>query len=187
MTEQQNFNFNSSPSSPSHNSANLASSPTRTSRFTTLTSSPSCDRDTSSKCIIFASLNSRGLRSSPLKLESILHDCFLKNISVLGLQETHMVGKHLFTNCLNNLSIDSSSYTSYWDYDSLDRSSGVCLVVAAFVSKYVQKVHRYKGRYIALDIFLPAKRLRLINIYCHPDSSADARAKNKTLYSHIFA
>ena len=56
-------------------------------------------------------------------------------------------------------------YKAYWSFDPLDSSGGVGLIVAPFVSKYIQRIHRYKSRFIAIDLFVPGKKLKVINIY----------------------
>src|SRR5256884_3899959 len=58
-------------------------------------------------------------------------------------------------------------YRAYWDYNPADRYSGVGLIIKPFVFTYVQKVTRHQGRYISLDLYLPARKLKIINIYNH--------------------
>src|SRR3954467_516284 len=58
-------------------------------------------------------------------------------------------------------------YRAYWDYNPVDRYSGVELIIKSFVSTYVQKVTRHQGRYISLDLYLPTRKLKIINIYNH--------------------
>ena len=150
--------------------------------------SPPLESSSPSQFISLASLNIRGLRSSQTKLESLIQDSVAKHISILGLQETHLsdtVGNRLFNSCLSALDLKSSSLFSHWSYHPSDQSGGVGIIIADYVAKYVQKVHRYKGRFIALDLYLPAKKLAIINVYCHPSNSSNASQLNKELYKHI--
>src|SRR4051794_41167175 len=59
------------------------------------------------------------------------------------------------------------STQAHWDYNPTDSYSGVGFIIKSFVSTYIQKITRYQGRYISLDLYLPARKLRLINIYNH--------------------
>ena len=108
-------------------------------RFATFNSSPSLD-DTS-QTISFASLNVRGL-NNPTKFDSLLADFSDLNISVVALQETHLseaTASHLFRNFQSHS--PSHFQRSYWSFDSSDRAGGVGIILAPFVSKYVQKIH----------------------------------------------
>lgn len=58
------------------------------------------------------------------------------------------------------------------------RAGGVSLVIASYISKYVQRVHRYKSRFINIDLYLPAKKIKVINVYCY--QSSDYLTKGKT-------
>src|SRR4051794_23997096 len=130
-------------------------------------SSPSLD-DTSNM-ISIASLNVRGLASSVPKFDAIIDDLFNKDISIIGLQETHITEQSANILFKNRCAIWSKEfpYRAYWDYNPTDRYSGVGLIVKSFVSTYVQKITRHQGRFIALDLFLPARKLKIINIYNH--------------------
>jgi len=137
--------------------------------------------------ISFGSLNIRGLRSSPNKLSSLLSDLHDKQLSVLALQETHLParsGKFQLTNALSSLSLPQDSYTSHWCYDPNDHAGGVGLIFNKFIASYIQRFHNYKGRCISADLFLPAKKLKIIAIYCYPDSPQH-RSLNKNLYNYV--
>jgi exonuclease III len=128
-------------------------------------SSPSLD-DTSNT-ISFASLNVKGFASNVLKFDAIMDDLFNKDLSVIGLQETHTAERTAELMFKNRCALwtDTYPYRAYWSYNPSDSYSGVGIIVKSFVSTYVQKVTRFEGRYIAIDLFLPARKIRVINIY----------------------
>src|SRR4051812_19125105 len=49
----------------------------------------------------------------------------------------------------------------------MDRYSDVGLIAKSFVSTYVQKITRFQEHFISLDLYLPARKLKIINIYNH--------------------
>jgi hypothetical protein len=51
----------------------------------------------------------------------------------------------------------------------------------------VQKVHWHHSRFIAVDLFLPARKLKVINIYCHQqnDFPSKGNALNNFVIEHI--
>ena len=80
-----------------------------------------------------------------------------------------------------------SAYKSYWDFVPTDRAAGVGLIIASYISKYVQRVHRSGGRFIAIDLYLPGKKLSIINLYAPPSDkfTSKGRALTKLVIDHI--
>ena len=116
--------------------------------------------------IIFSSLNVRGLNNEA-KFDSIFDDLFSSFSSVCALQETLLPpnrGSLYFKNLMAR-SFSNNPYRAYWDYNPADRNSGVSLILAPFISKYVQCIHKHLGRFIAADLYLPSTKLCIINIY----------------------
>src|SRR5437660_4744837 len=133
-------------------------------RFSPSQNSP-CLND-SSHTISFASLNVRGINDS-CKFDDILDDLINEQFSVIGLQETKLKESNaafMFRSFVSSHYPDNR-YNAYWSFNPLDSSGGVGLIVAPFISKYIQKIHRYNSRFIAIDLFLPSKKLKIINIY----------------------
>src|SRR3989440_6100162 len=156
------------------------------SRFSSLETSPYLS-DTSNM-ITLASLNVRGINTNT-KFDNILEDLIGRQLSVIGLQETKLSedrARSLFT-ALNKRTSSLSSYNAYWSFDPQDRAAGVGLIIASFISKYVQRVHRHKGRFIAIDLLLPAKKLKFINVYIPPADSYNTKGKDivKSIIDHI--
>src|SRR5947209_115212 len=119
-----------------------------------------------SNTISFASLNVRGINDI-CKFDDILDDLIIENFSVIGLQKTRLKetnANFIFKNFINSQHPDNH-YKDYWSFDPHNSAGRVGFVIAPFVSKYVQKIHRFHSRFIALDLFLPAKKLKIINIY----------------------
>src|SRR4051794_10136951 len=77
-------------------------------------------------------------------------------------------------------------YRAYWDYNPADRYSGVGLIIKSFVFAYVQKVTRYQECYISLDFYLPARKLKIINIYNHQKINWLASHSNRGICDHTF-
>ena len=197
--QQQNNNNNSnqsentdasnsiSPLFPSPSNSNRSIDPLSepsplNSRFAILKSSP--DLDDKSNCFIVASQNVRGL-SNTTKFNSILSDFITHDIDIIGLQETHLsatAGKCSFKNYMSSIAT-SYTYHAYWSLDHTDRASGICLIIAQHVSKYVQRVHEFKGRFIAVDLYLPCKKLKVINIYA--PQKADYTTKGKVFCDYV--
>src|SRR5947209_1787305 len=140
-------NFNSS----SYNIIN-------TDRFSPKQNSP-CLNDTSNT-ISLALLNVRGINDI-CKFDDILDDLIIENISIIRLQETRL--KESNANCMFKSFINSHHpnlrFKDYWSFDARDPARGVSFIISPYVSKYVQKIHRHGSRFIALDLFLPAKKL----------------------------
>src|SRR5436190_514614 len=121
------------------------------------------------KCIKF---NVRGI-NTPTKFDTIIEDLTERKLSAIGLQETKLSeerARSLFSNLCKRLPT-INAYKSYWTFDPQDRAAGVRLIITSFISKYVQRVHRHNGRFIAIDLYLPAKKLKIINIYIPPSDS----------------
>ena len=145
-------------------------------RFSSLDTSPYLS-DTSNM-ITLASLNVRGINTNT-KFDTILDDLTDHQLSVIGLQETKLSedrARSLFT-AFNKRTSSLSSYNAYWSFDPQDRAAGVGLIIASFISKYVQRVHRHKGHFIAIDLLLPAKKLKFINVYIPPADSYNTKGK----------
>ena len=116
--------------------------------------------------ISFASLNVQGI-NSPSKFESILQDCYNEHFSIIGFQETKLNknAANIMFKQFNASLQNTFLYRAYWAFNSSDWAGGVCLILSSFVAKYVQKIHRISSRFIAADLYLPAKKLKIINVY----------------------
>src|ERR1051325_10216154 len=158
-----NFSIHSRPSP--HNS-----------RFAALHSSPMLI-DTSNT-ISIATLNVRSISKST-KFDALFDDIFDASLSIIGLQETKISEATATSMFKQHVSKKDTPYPyrAYWSFDPSDRAGGVSLVIASFISKYVQRIHRYKSRFIAIDLYLPAKKIKIINVYCY--QSIDYNAKGK--------
>ena len=103
------------------------------------------------------------------KFTAILTDMLLvKQISILGLQQTHSAASALtprFKNFLTSHDLPNLLYTSFWDYDPRDSHSGVGFIVARHIHRYVHQIHKFKGRLIALDLHFSSTKFCIINIY----------------------
>src|SRR5437016_3688954 len=157
-----------------------------TDRFSPKQNSPRLN-DTSNT-ISFASLNVRGINDT-CKFDDIIDDLIIENFSIIGLQETRLKetnANFMFKNFITSHH-SNNHYKDYWSFDPHDSSGGVGFIIAPFVSKYVQKIHRYHSRFIALDIFLPAKKLKVINIYNYQqgDFLRSGKAFAKYVSNHI--
>src|SRR5215471_13413788 len=178
-----NNNNNNNPNNNNHSSTCPFNNTAPSTRFAPAQSSPSLSY--TSDTISISSLNVRGLNNRT-KFDALLDDIILADLSVLALQETRLpkvTATCSFKDYLAQHSLTSTKH-SYWSYDPSDNYGGVGFIVSSFVSKYIQKVHRLKSRFIALDLFLPAKKLKLINIYGH--QRADFNSKGRALQQHVF-
>src|SRR5262249_20417219 len=110
---------------------------------------------------------------------SLLDDFICYNISIIGLQETKLAEPNGSACFKSYVSLHNSPYKAYWSFDPLDRAGGVSLIIADFVSKYIQKIHRYGSRFIAVDLFLPAKKLKIINIYNYTEKDSQSLSSRK--------
>jgi exonuclease III len=156
------------------------------SRFASIDSSPSLE-DTSNT-ISFATLNVRCL-TNPSKFDAILEDLTGDSISIIGLQETRLkesAAIPLFKNFWVKR-IKEFDYIAKWDFNHLDSHSGVALIIKANIAKYIQKVHKHKGRFIAVDLLLSCRKLKIINVYCHVANNYDSQGKPiiKFIIDHI--
>src|SRR2546423_7134607 len=173
----------SSSSNNNFNNGNLAinSNNSTKSRFATIQSSPSLEDFTNTVSI--ASLNVRGISSST-KFDTILEDLMRHSFSAVGLQETKIkesTGISLYKN-FSKRSTNANLYKTYWNFDPSDASAGVGLIIASYISKYVQRIHCKNGRFIAIDLFLPAKKLKIINIYAHQAKNFASKGKGLTKF-----
>src|SRR4051794_14307751 len=150
------------PSTPHINIQNNTSH-----KFAQAISSPSLDN--TSHIISIASLNVRGFASNISKFDAIIDDLFNKDLSIIGIQKTHITEQSANILFRNRCAMWSKEYPyrAYWDYNPADHYSGVGLIIKSFVFTYVQKVTRNQGHYILLDLYLPARKLKIINIYNH--------------------
>src|SRR4051794_15610267 len=169
------------PSTPHINTQNNTSH-----KFAKATSSPSLD-DTS-HTISIATLNVRGFASNVFKFNAIIDDLFNKDLSIIGIQETYITEQSANILFKNRCAMWSKEYPyrAYWDYNPADHYSGVGLIVKPFVSTYVQKVTRHQERYISLDLYLPARKLKIINIYNHQKINWLASHSNRRMCGHTF-
>src|SRR5687767_15296401 len=178
--------------SPSVQHNNNNNNNNNNSRFSSLHSSPYLQD--SSQMVSFASLNVRGINNVS-KFDSIMDDLMDHNLSVIGLQETKCAERNANANfrayIANHSSHSSnsfiSSYKAYWSYTDQDKAAGVGLIIAPFISKFVQKVHRYGSRFIAIDLYLPSKKLKIINYYAHQSDDYNTRGSQliKYIIDHI--
>src|SRR2546423_14067417 len=187
-TSSDTDNSSSSNSNNNSNNGNLATNPINptNSRFATIQSSPSLEDSTNTVSI--ASLNVRGISFST-KFDTILEDLMRHSFSAIGLQETKIkesTGISLYKN-FSKRSANANLYKTYWNFDSSNTSAGVGLIIALYISKYVQRIHRKNGRFIAIDLFLPAKKLKIINIYAHQAKNFASKGKGLTKFimNHI--
>jgi len=135
---------------PSYNHQNTITPPitpsslNNTANFASSHSSPSLE-DTSNT-ISVATQNVRGINNIT-KFDSIMDDFFQKDVSIFGLTETMLTsqsGEIMFKNYITTWNT-SFTHRAYWDYNPLDRNSGVGIVLKSFVAKYVQKITRHQG------------------------------------------
>src|SRR5439155_11472959 len=125
----------SSSSNNNFNNGNLAINPNNSinSRFATIQSSPSLEDSTNTVSI--ASLNVRDISSST-KFDTILEDLMRRSFSTIGLQETKIkesTGISLYKN-FSKRSVNAHLFKTYWDFDPLDASAGVGLIIASYIS-----------------------------------------------------
>src|SRR5881394_1382094 len=132
-----------------------------------------------SNTISIASLNVRGINNNT-KFDAILEDLLDRSFSIIGLQETKITevraSSHFKDLATRNRT--ASTFKNYWDFYDSDRVAGVGIIIAPFISKFVQKVHRHLGRFIAVDLYLPSKKLKFINIYVPPTDSYVNKGKD---------
>src|SRR5277367_3459118 len=162
------------------------------SRFASSQLSP--ELESSDNLISLATLNVRGL-SVASKFNSLLQDFISYDISILGLQETRFNesnGPALFKSFCSLYRMD---HDAYWSFDPADPCGGVGVVLRKFASRYVNQVHRgdsgecFCSRFIAVDLFLPSRKLKVVNIYNY--QAADFKSKgldfSKFVIKHLKA
>src|SRR2546423_15347547 len=176
-------NSSSSSSNNNFNNGNLATNPNNSinSRLATIQSSPSLEDSTNT--VSFASLNVRGISSST-KFDTIFEDLMRHSFSVTGLQETKIkesTGILLYKNFSKRF-VNANLFKTYWNFDPLDASAGVGLIIASYISKYVQRIHQKDGRFIAINLFLPAKKLKIINVYAYQAKNFASKDKGLTKF-----
>src|SRR3954454_2281873 len=150
-------------------------------RFSSHQSSSSLENYTNT--VSFASLNIQDI-NSPTKFNTILEDLTERFFSVIGLQETKTKESNanvLYKN-FSERNTKAHLYKAYWNHHSQDTAAGVGLLIASYISKYVQRIHRKDERFITLDLFLPAKKLKFINIYAHQFSNFATKGKPFTKF-----
>src|SRR5277367_5364693 len=160
------LSFSSSSLSSNLNSLKNSKNPKNmsvSSRFAPALSSPFLD--CSDDLISFASLNVCGI-SVVSKFHSLLQDFESHNLSVIALQETK-VSELTGSSHLNSFYSPASTpgYRAFWSFDPADRCGGVGFLLSSFVFKYVQRVHRLGSRFIAVDLFFPSRKLKIVNVY----------------------
>src|SRR5436305_10406412 len=141
-TSSNTDNSSSSISDNNFNNGNLTINPNNSinSRFATIQSSPSLEDSTNTVSI--ASFNVRGISSS-IKFDTIFEDLMRRSFSAIGLQETKIkesTGISLYKN-FSKRSANAYLFKTYWDFDPLDASASVGLIIASYISKYVQRIH----------------------------------------------
>src|SRR5436305_45344 len=141
-TSSNTDNSSSSSLNNNFNNGKLANNPNNSinSRFATIQSSPSLEDSTNT--VSFVSLNVRGISSST-KFNTIFEDLMCRSFSAIGLQETKIkesTGISLYKNFSKRF-VNANLFKTYWDYDPLDASAGVGLIIALYISKYVQRIH----------------------------------------------
>src|SRR3989440_204010 len=114
------------------------------------------------------------------KFDAILEDLLYHSFSVIGLQETKITEVRASSQFkdLASRNKTASTFKDYWNFHDSDRAAGVGIIIAPFISKFVQKVHRHSGRFIAVDLYLPSKKLKFINIYVPPTDSYINKGKD---------
>src|SRR4051794_11807959 len=138
-----NTNISSSSNSDNNfNNGNLANNPNNSinSRFATIQSSPSLEDFTNTVSI--ASLNVRDISSST-KFNTIFEDLMHCSFSAIGLQETKIkefTRISLYKNFSKRVTT-ANLFKTYWNYDPLDASAGVGLIIALYISKYIQRIY----------------------------------------------
>src|SRR2546430_5511312 len=96
-------------------------------RFANAISSPSLDEI--SHIISIATLNVRSFTSNVSKFNAIIDDLFNKDLSIIGIQETHITEQSANILFKNRCAMwyKEYPYRAYWDYNPADRYSGVGL------------------------------------------------------------
>src|SRR3954467_9239215 len=189
LQNQQNTNDTNRSDNNDNNDNDMNNNnnfPADPSRFAATQLSPSLENFTNT--ISIASINVRGINDS-IKFETILKDLTGRSLSVIGLQETK-IKTNSAEACFHNFvkrNVQAFKYKAYWDFNSQDKAAGVGLLIASYISKYVQRIHRKDGRFIAIDLFLPAKKLKIINIYAHQTGNFATKGKpfTKFVCKHI--
>jgi hypothetical protein len=113
-------------------------------RFANTNSSPSLEDFTNT--VSFASLNVHGI-NNPVKFESILEDLTGRSFSVIGLQETKtkIESANALFNKFVKRNAKASTYRAYWDFNHQDKVAGVGIIIASYISKFVQRIHKKEG------------------------------------------
>src|SRR5271156_4631166 len=134
------------------------------SRFASSQSSP--DLQSSDQLISIASLNVRGISISS-KFDSLLQDFTSKHLSVVALQESRIQDVTGSLMLQDFRSSCHSDYHAFWSYDSSDSCGGVGFLLRHFVFKHVQRVQHSGSRFIAVNLFFSARKIKLVNVYNH--------------------
>jgi hypothetical protein len=115
------------------------------SRFAFLCSSPPMNNH--SNTISISTLNVRGI-SVRSKFDALCDDILINKLSIVALQETRLTelsATTMFKDFNANKTCDYI-YRSYWSFDPNDRCGGVGFIISSYISKYVQKIHRFHSR-----------------------------------------
>ena len=190
-----NNNHNISPSSIVRTPTNLLTTPAApihriNNRFASIPSSPSLEDSTHT--VSLATLNVRGFNNT-VKFDAFLDDFISSSISIIGLQETRISDrsatpwfKEYWARRTKQM-----DYVAKWDFNPADSHSGVALIIQANIAKYIQKVHKHYGRFLAVDLYLPSRKLKIINVYCYPScylitrEESNGKRFNKFVMKHI--
>jgi len=122
-----------------------------------------------SNSIRIASHNVNGLSSTQKQL-ALIQALEYKSLDIVGIIDTK-----LKRNQFEFAFPQTSDYKVYWSPLSEEsQAGGVGLLIHSSYDQYVQKVTKWKGRLIIADLFMKGRqRLRIINAYLHPLSSAN--------------
>src|SRR5947207_1658063 len=147
--DTSNNNNNNNDNSGVHPSPSSFLVQTTTARFASSQSSPSLDD--CSQTISVATLNVRGINDIT-KFDGIMDDLFNKNLSIIGLTETLINEASATCMFKNRCALRNSAfpYRAYWDYNPHDHNSGISIILKSFVTRYVQKITRHMGCFIAV-------------------------------------
>ena len=79
---------------------------------------------------------------------------------ILGISETHLSTKEekILNNQINN-------YQSFWSTFSHTHQAGVGIFIHQKISKYIARIHNYKGHIISLDLHFKNSPIRLLQVY----------------------
>jgi ribonuclease HI/endonuclease/exonuclease/phosphatase family metal-dependent hydrolase len=107
-----------------------------------------------------------------------------KKIDIIGITETKL-NRNNGKICMNNI----DSYKTWWETNEENTmGSGVGIMVKSELAKHIHKVHKSKGRLIAIDMkFKGHSDIRIINVYVESNDAEKQQRKEtvQTLVSWI--